>query len=196
MASKLVALTFDESNEFQDDSKQGLNYAFLSGDPEAALLVLKEIEQKAKETNANLEDAVIIYKTGAGEIRIKQTREVTPGKGARRGAFWGMLAGVLFGGPLVGALWGLGIGAVYGRAVDKGVNEKFIKDVSQAIKPGRSALLLLIGEEDYDRAIPYLKTFDTRIYEADLDESVEEAVEKAVENPDVAKAAEEEFLGQ
>lgn len=194
MASKLVALTFDETSEAREASEQKLNVRLGTADPLTALEVLKEVEQKAKEAKANLEDAVVVYKTEAGEIKVKQTRDVTPGKGARRGAFWGLLVGVLLGGPIGGVLGGMGIGAIYGRAVDKGVNEKFIKKVTESLKPGRSALLLLIGEEDYERAITYLKTFDTEIHEADLDEEVEEAVEKALEDKDVAQAAEEKFV--
>ncbi len=196
MASKMVALTFDEASGVREASEQKLNVRLGTADPYTALEVLKEVEQKAKEAKANLEDAVVVYKTEAGEIKVKQTRDVTPGKGARRGAFWGLLVGTLLGGPIGGVLGGMGIGAIYGRAVDKGVSEKFIKKVTEGLKPGRSALLLLIGEEDYDRAITYLKTFDTEIHEAVLDEEVEEAVEKAIENEEVAKAAEDKFVAK
>lgn len=194
MSTKLVALTFDEADHDLKAVENKLGVSTVGSNPERAVAVLKEIEQKAKDANARLEDAVVVYKAKDGAVSIKQTRDVTVGKGARSGAFWGLLAGVIFGGPLVGVLWGLGLGAIYGKAVDKGVDDKFIKNVGAALRPDSSAILLLIGEEDYDRAITYLKTFDTRIYEAELDQQVEAAMQKAVERKEIADAAEAEFV--
>jgi uncharacterized membrane protein len=200
MGKKLVALTFEELNENRAawESVHG-SWAPETGvlpmgdEPEQATSILKFIEKKAKEAGAKLEDAVVVYKTKSGDVKIKQTRDITLGKGAGRGAFWGLLIGLLFGGPLGGVLWGLGIGAIYGRVVDHGVDDKFIQDVADALKPSTSALLILIREEDYDDALAYLKTFDTKIYEAELGEEAEEAVVKAAENPEIAKAVEVEF---
>ncbi len=165
----------------------------MGDEPEQAASILKYIEKKAKKAGVKLEDAVIVYKTKSGDVKVKQTKDITLGKGAGRGAFWGLLIGILFGGPLGGVLGGLGIGAIYGRLVDHGVDDKFIQDVGGALKPSTSALLILIREEDYDGAIAYLKTFDSKIYEADLGEEVEEAVVKAAENRDIVKAVEVEL---
>lgn len=200
MSKKLVALTFEELNENRAawESVHG-SWAPETGElpigdePEQAGSILKYIEKKAKEAGVKLEDAVVVYKTKSGDVKIKQTKDITLGKGAGRGAFWGLLIGLLFGGPLGGVLWGLGIGAIYGRVVDHGVDDKFIQDVGDALKPSTSALLILIREEDYDDALAYLKTFDAKIYEAELGEEAEEAVVKAAENPEIAKAVDVEF---
>jgi uncharacterized membrane protein len=200
MGKKLVALTFEELNESSAawESVHG-SWAPEAGElpmgdePEQAASILKYIEKKAKEAGVELEDAVVVYKTKSGDVKIKQTKDITLGKGAGRGAFWGLLIGLLFGGPLGGVLGGLGIGAIYGRVVDHGVDDKFIKDVGDALKPSTSALLMLIPDEDYDDALAYLKTFDTKVYEAELGEEVEEAVVKAAENPEIAKAVDVEF---
>ncbi len=200
MGKKLVALTFEELNENSAawESVHGRWAPETGGlpigdEPEQAASILKYIEKKAKEAGVELEDAVVVYKTKSGEVKIKQTKDITLGKGAGRGAFWGLLIGLLFGGPLGGVLWGLGIGAIYGRVVDHGVDDKFIQDVGGALKPSTSALLILIREEDYDDALAYLKTFDTKIYEAELGEEVEDAVVKAAENRELAEAVEAEF---
>lgn len=194
MANKLVALTFDESDDPVGSVERKAGGMASDFDPERALAVLKEIEQKAKEANARLEDAVVIYRTADKKVKIKQTKEVTVGKGARRGAFWGLLVGLLLGGPIGGLLGGMGVGAIFGRNVDKGVDDKFINDLGNALKPNSSAILLLIGEEDYDRAILYLKTFDAEIHESELSHETEKAVEKAVKKEAVAEAAKAEFV--
>ncbi len=200
MGKKLLALTFEELNE-NSAARESVHGSWaretgtlpIGDDPERAASILKDIEKKAKETGVELEDAVVVYKTKSGEVKIKQTKDITIGKGAGRGAFWGLLIGLLFGGPLGGVLGGLGIGAIYGRLVDHGVDDKFIQDVGGALKLSTSALLILIREEDYDDALAYLKTFDTKIYETELGEETEEAVVKAAENRDVAAAVEAEF---
>lgn len=199
MSKKLVMLKFEELNENRAawESVHG-SWAPETGplpigdEPEQAASILKFIEKKAKEAGVELEDAVVVYKVKSGDVKIKQTRDITSGKGAGRGAFWGLLIGLLFGGPLGGVLWGLGIGAIYGRVVDHGVDDKFIEDVGNALKPSTSALLILIREEDYDDAMAYLRTFDTKIYEAELGEEAEEAMVKAAENRDIAEAIEAE----
>lgn len=192
MGNRLVALIFDES----DDSMGGASQTgFVPSDfePERAFAVLEEITQKAKEADARLEDAVVVYRTVDKRIKIKQTKDMTVGKGARRGAFWGLLVGLLLGGPIGGLLGGMGVGAIFGRKIDKGVSDKFITDVGNSLKPNTSAIMLLIGEEDYDRAIPYLKSFGAELHETALSQDTEQAVEEAVLKDEIAQAAEAEY---
>jgi len=153
----------------------------------------KTIEKAAKGADVELKDAALIYKTKDGRFQIKQTMDVTSGKGARRGGFWGFLIGLLLGGPIGGALGGAVIGAIYGKVVDKGINDKFLKDVGQAMKPMSSAIFLVIKEEDYEKSIAYLKSFDTKIFESEFDEEAGQAMEDAMENEDVAKVVKEQM---
>ncbi|HRV92131.1 MAG TPA: DUF1269 domain-containing protein [Anaerolineae bacterium] len=195
MGNRLVALIFDES----DDGMGGVGqtgFAPPDFEPERAFAVLEEITQKAKEADARLEDAVVVYRTVDKRIKIKQTKDMTVGKGARRGAFWGLLVGLLLGGPIGGLLGGMGVGAIFGRKIDKGVSDQFIKDVGNSLKPNTSAIMLLIGEEDYDRAIPYLKTFGAELHETALSQETEQAVEEAVLKDDIAQAAEAEYTSK
>jgi len=47
---------------------------------------------------------------------------------------------------------------------------------------------VLIQKADYNDAMAYLRTFDAKIYEAELDEEAEKMVIEAAENRDVARA--------
>ncbi len=93
------------------------------------------IQKAAKEADVQLKDAAIVYKTQDGRIQLKQTMDLTAGKGAGRGSFWGFLIGLVLGGPLGGALLGVVAGAIYGGAVDKGIDDKFMKNVGKAMQP-------------------------------------------------------------
>jgi uncharacterized membrane protein len=81
-----------------------------------------------------LGDAVIATKTDAGKIKLNQLMNVTAA-GAVSGSFWGMLIGLLFLNPLVGAA----IGAVGGALTDVGINDKFMKELSASLQPGNAA---------------------------------------------------------
>lgn len=187
--SKLVALVFDpQQAETVLMSTLGGGATVTQEDPSQALEMLKFLRKKAKENDVELEDAVVVYRTQRGEVKVKQTKEVTTGKGAKRGSFWGLLAGVVLGGPIVGILGGMGLGALYGKLTDHGINDQFIKDVGHALERNGSALMLMIKDEDYARSIEYLKTFDMKILEADLSEETEKAVLQAAENDEIARA--------
>jgi uncharacterized membrane protein len=203
--SVLIALIFDEEGEVVVEAMRdpvatpsGAVVGFPAGsvveeDPEIAKGVLKNILAKAKEADVKLEDAVILHRAANGQVKIKQTKEVTAGKGAKRGAFWGLLAGLLLGGPIGGLLWGLGIGAVYGAVSDHGIDDKFLKGVSKGLTRKKSAVLILVKDEDAERAVAYLRTFDADMHVTDLSKETEEAADKAAENEEIAQAVEAEF---
>ncbi len=190
---KLLALTFTEEQATFDMVGTGETYGSGETYPDIADSVLKTIQKDGKAKGIDLDDAVVVHKTPSGSLKIRQTKEMTAGKGAGRGAFWGLLVGLILGGPVGGILWGLGIGAIYGGAVDHGIDDKFIREVGKSLKPKTSAILMLVSEEDYEETIGYLKTFDAKIHEADFDEETQRAVEKAAENREIADAVEEEY---
>lgn len=193
--NRLVVLTFSEEDEIGTLTNiQGKPVEKNVQDTQAAG-VWTTIEKAAKEADVKLDDAVFVYKTQDGRLELKQIMDITSGKGARRGTFWGLLIGLILGGPIAGALGGLALGAIYGGIKDKGVDDKFIENVGQAMRPRTSALFLLIKEEDYEQAIAYLRTFEAEIFESELSEAAEEAVNEALEDEEVAKAVESD-MGQ
>jgi uncharacterized membrane protein len=201
--SKLVAVLFEEEKVYSTIVTMGPETSVgpysnepnenVDQEPDIALSVLENIQAKAKEANVELQDAVVLFHGADGKVKIKQTKDVTTGKGAKRGAFWGLLAGLILGGPIGGLLWGLGIGAVYGKAVDHGIDDKFLKSVGQWLGPRKSAVVIMVQDEDADRAEAYFKTFGTEVHVADLDEEAEKAVDAAAENDSVSQAVSDEF---
>ena len=90
-----------------------------------------------------MHDAVIVAKDDDGRIRIVETVDVTPARGALAGTWWGMLGGLLLGGPvfLAAAIGGAAAGALYGKLVDRGLEDEWVKDMAAWIDSGTSALL-------------------------------------------------------
>ena len=92
-----------------------------------------------------------------------------------------------------GLLGGMVVGAIYGKKVDHGLDDKFIKNTAQALEQGESAVLVLLKPEDYESSIAFLRSFDTKIYEAELSPETEAAVLKAAEDESVQRTVRAEF---
>ena len=118
---------------------------------EQVLLSLLHLQQEGK---LRMHDAVIVAKDEEGRPRIVETVDVTPARGALSGAWWGALAGLLLGGPLAlaGIVGGAAAGALYGKLVDRGLDDGWVKTMAEWIDPGTSALLLLV-DGGFDRDV-------------------------------------------
>lgn len=114
--------------------------------PSRASELLLALANLAAEGKLTMHDAVIVSKDADGRASIVETVDVTPAKGALSGTWWGMLAGLLIGGPMFlgAAIGGAAAGALYGKLVDKGLEDQWVKDMASWIDPGTSALLLLV----------------------------------------------------
>lgn len=130
--------------------------------PSRASELLLALANLRSEGKIGLHDAVIVAKDEGGHTRIVETVDVTPAKGALAGTWWGMLAGLIVGGPVFfgAAIGGAAAGALYGKLVDRGLEDQWVKDMAAWIDPGTSALLLLV-DAGFDHAvIEELKRFE------------------------------------
>jgi uncharacterized membrane protein len=120
-----------------------------------------------KEELIDLKDAAVVIRKPDGKIKVKQATDLV-GAGAFGGAFWGMLIGLLFWMPWLGLAIGAVAGAITGKMSDYGINDDFIKEVGATIKPGGSALFLLISKWTEDKALERLKKFNATIVRTSL----------------------------
>jgi uncharacterized membrane protein len=95
------------------------------------------------------------------------------GMGAMGGAFWGMLVGLLFWMPWLGAAAGALSGALGGGLSDHGLDDGFVKEVGNTIQPGHSALFLLIREANPEKLMDALKQFNGKILHTSLSKEAE-----------------------
>jgi len=130
--------------------------------PSRASELLLVLANLAGEHKLQLHDAVIVAKDEGGRTRIIETVDVTPLKGALSGTWWGMLGGLLIGGPvfLGAAIGGAAAGALYGKLIDKGLEDQWVKDMAAWIDAGTSALLLLVDAGLDPAVIEELKRFE------------------------------------
>ena len=155
--------------------------------PSRAAELLLVLVNLAGEGKLTIHDAVIVAKDGEGRTRIVETVDVTPLKGAVTGTWWGMLGGLLIGGPvfLGAAIGGAAAGALYGKLVDKGLEDGWVKDMAAWIDAETSALLLLVDAGLDPAVIEELKRFEGigRVVGTTLPEGVKAEVEAALGQP-------------
>ena len=113
---------------------------------EARLKLLK----LQREGFIDLEDAVVVVKEKDGTTRYHQMHRM-----ARKGGFAGSITGLIVGSillsPLIGAVFGAVTGAVSASLTDVGIDDQFMKDLSQEFEPGCSALFTLVRKADPER---------------------------------------------
>lgn len=127
-----------------------------------------------------LSDAVIAVKGENGKVKLNQIMNTTAA-GAAGGSFWGLLIGVIFLNPLLGVAAGAASGALAGALTDVGINDKFMKGVSEDIAPGEAVLFVLLRKVTGDKVLANLEGIGGRILQTSLDETREQALREALE---------------
>jgi uncharacterized membrane protein len=110
-------------------------------DERAAEQVLENMKQAKRSGDLYYDDAAVIRQDAKGKVHIKETGDMSTGKGAGIGALVGGVIGLL-GGP-AGVAAGIAIGGGSGALAalkDSGFDNKSLKEIGAALLPGTSAL--------------------------------------------------------
>jgi uncharacterized membrane protein len=120
-----------------------------------------------REDLIDLEEAVVAVKDAKGKVKLHQALDPTAGE-AVRGGLCGMLVGMLFLSPLLGAVIGARGGTVSGALQDMGIDDQFMSDLEATMTPGSSALFVLVRSAAPDRVLAELKGTGGKILKASL----------------------------
>jgi uncharacterized membrane protein len=141
--------------------------------------MLEEIQKWQEEGLIELEDAVLASRGRGGEVQIEQTHK-QGGRFALRGGGAGLLAGLLLGGPILGLVGGAAAGGITAALKDYGLDDSFIKEVSQWVQPETSALFLLVKEAKADEVLEKLRPHGAIILTTTLESEQEERLRQAL----------------
>jgi uncharacterized membrane protein len=113
-----------------------------------ALKTLKEIK---REGLINIEDAAVIRKDPDGKLHIKETADMSTGRGAGIGALVGGVIGLLAGpaGVVVGAGAGALVGGLAAKG-DAGIKDERLEKIGEGLEPGTSAIVAIVDHEWVD----------------------------------------------
>jgi uncharacterized membrane protein len=125
---------------------------FAFNDDTTAYEMRAALAKMQKNYLVEMEDIVVVLKDAEGKVKLDQAVNLTA-QGAVGGGFWGLLIGVLFLNPLLGAAVGAGAGAISASLTDIGINDSFMKDLGDGLKPGTSALFVLLRKVTADKLL-------------------------------------------
>src|SRR5437660_12312955 len=103
------------------------------------------------------------------------------GGGAVWGGFWGLLFGLLFFVPFAGWAVGAGLGALFGHLGEKGIDKAFQDEVRDYLKPGTSALFMVIEQATPDKAIAALNQYGGTVIRTSLSEEDTKRLQDALQ---------------
>ena len=166
--------------------------------------VLRELRSLKAEHLVDLEDAICVVRDNHGHTHLHQSLPAHAGGGMRRGAFWGLLVGIVLSVPFpgLGALYaagvaagsavvGAGIGALTSRREDFGIDDHFAKHVGESLQPGSSAIFALVRRTSLDRVLPELAPFGGVLLQTTLSAEAQASLQEAL----AKKAVPEEAAG-
>ena len=151
-------------------------------DESTAFEMRAALAKMQKEYLIDMDDAVVVTKSQEGKVKLHQALNLTTA-GAVGGSFWGMLIGLIFLNPLLGLAVGAGAGALSGALSDIGVDDKMMKELADSLKPGSSALFVLVRKATTDKVLEGLKPFagKGKVFRTSLSKDNEDALRAVLE---------------
>lgn len=146
-----------------------------------AIGVLKRL---GTEQLIDLEDAAYVTRDMSGKPKLHQTQSLT-GAGAAGGAFWGFLFGLIFLAPFLGLAIGAAAGGLGGKYADIGIDDRFMKELGEQIKPGTSAVFLLVRSAVADKVVPEMAQLGGTVLKTSLPTDKENQLKEALGHPNV-----------
>jgi len=136
---------------------------------------------KLKDMGAvGVQNAAVLKVSTDGKLRIKETADMSGGKGMMVGGVVGGVIG-LFGSAV---LWPLGIGAAVGglasKLRDSGFPNQRLKEVGDRLQPGNSLLIVAVDDDAVDPVSGILKDAGADVVREAVDGKVAEELETAV----------------
>jgi uncharacterized membrane protein len=125
-----------------------------------------------------LDDAAVVAKEADGQVHIHNEVDRSVVVGALLGGLLGTVLSFLF--PIAGLVIGAGGGALVGKLLDMGVDKQFIQDVTEALKPGSSALFVLVSGSHATATLSALRPYHGTLYQTTLPSDLEAQLREAL----------------
>jgi|SRR3954452_628774 len=148
-------------------------------DETTAISAMEEAEHLAEELIIQPDAIAAIVRDKEGKLKVT-TNHHPVGEGASWGMFWGFLFGLIFFVPFFGLAIGAGLGALMGKVEKSGIDKTFMNQVRDMLKPGTSALFLVIEKVTPDKAVKGLSKYGGTVLKTSLSEDAQEQLQEAL----------------
>ena len=156
-------------------------------DETTAASAAQEAERLAKDLIIQPDAIAVIARDKSGKYHVTTNHNPVVG-GATWGMFWGLLFGLLFFVPVLGIAVGAGLGALMGKVEKTGIDREFQDQVKEMVKPGTSALFLVIDKVTPDKAVAAMQKYGGTVLKSSLSKSAEAELQSALHGGGAAAA--------
>jgi uncharacterized membrane protein len=116
-------------------------------DRDEGIFILNALETAVKNHKVVLDDIALVTRDAEGKVKIEQTKDVTPAKGAGKGALVGALVGLAAPPLLAAAIVGTAVGAIWGKYGDHGIEDATMKSIGDMLAQGEAVVFALGSDE-------------------------------------------------
>ncbi len=148
-------------------------------DEATAEAAAEEARRLARDLIIQPDAIAVISRDSEGKYHVHTSHHAV-GAGATWGMFWGMLFGLLFFVPVLGMAVGAGLGALMGKAAKVGIDKQFQEQVRDMVKPGTSALFLMLEKVTPDKAVEAMSKYGGTVLKTSLSKDAEKELQEAL----------------
>jgi uncharacterized membrane protein len=155
-------------------------------DERTAAAAADEAERLAADLIIQPDAIAAIRRDAEGKFHVT-TNHNPVGGGASYGMFWGLLFGVLLFVPVLGMAIGAGLGVLMGKVAKTGIDKGFQEQVRDLLKPGTSALFLVVEKATPDKAVEALSPYGGTVLKSSLSKDAEAELQDALHGATAAE---------
>jgi uncharacterized membrane protein len=146
-------------------------------DTTTAVQAMEEVEKLEGDLIIQADAVAAIVRNDQGKFKTV-TNTHTVGAGTVGGMFWGLLFGFLFFIPVLGMAVGAGMGALMGKMAKTGIDKNFQDQVRDMLKPGTSALFMVVEQMTTDKATAALSKFGGKVLKTSMSDEAAAELQK------------------
>jgi len=149
-------------------------------DPDEAGKVRQTLSSIEHTGHLSLNDSAIIVKDDHGKVHLKNEVD----RGVKIGAVGGSLLGLLLASvffPIGGLVLGAIGGALLGKMANTGVSQEFVKEVTEDLQPGSSAIFFIVRGDDPNPTVAALRQYNGKVLQTSLPKEAEDTLRRELE---------------
>jgi uncharacterized membrane protein len=144
---------------------------------EKALWDLK-MDQRGKQIK--FKDAALLNRDKQNKFHIKETVDMSSGKGVLYGGVVGALVGLIAGplGAAIGGVAGAVVGGLAAKKIDSGIPEARLQEIAAALRPGTAVIMVIVENRWLEPVCMRLGEAGGEVLSETLDEKWFEKIEE------------------
>ena len=156
--SDVVVVTFDNQHEARE--------------------LRQTLKTLQKDGLLDVEDAAVVVRDAEGKVHVDDETSHSTMLGAGVGGLAGIMLLWMF--PVVGIALGAVGGAMTAHYLEMGIDKQFVKDVTAALQPDNSALLVVVNSSNPAAVRAALAPYKGTIFQTTLDTEAEASLRQAL----------------